>query len=77
MVSIDRYVCAAQDTRSRAKSRCSARSLSALSSAAMIIDWSSTRSRWPIAPVVGLTASKKPSAPYRPGYRVRRAVMLA
>jgi hypothetical protein len=42
-----------------------ARLSSALSSAAMIIDWSSTRSRCPTAPVVGLTASKKPSGPAR------------
>ena len=63
MCSIERYVWATRDTGSAAKWRCIARFASALSSAAMIIDWSSTRMRCPIAPVVGLTASKKPFAP--------------
>ena len=48
---------AAHDTGSRAKSRWSASSLSASSSAAMIIDWSRTSRRCPIEPVLGLTAS--------------------
>jgi hypothetical protein len=43
VVSIDRYVRAAQATGSRAKSRWIARSPSALSRDAMIMDWSSTR----------------------------------
>ena len=63
IVSMERYVCAAQETGSRAKCCCIAPSRIALSSAAMIMDWSRTRYRWPTDPVVGLTASKKPAGP--------------
>ena len=50
-VSIERYVRAAHATGSSAKCCCIFRFRRALSSAAMIIEWSSTKIRWPTEPV--------------------------